>query len=142
MSRPADLLSRDSVSLGIDPDSELAHRRARVLEQAQRLRESEVANATSRGLEFIAFFDDVVDALFRDEEEWMSPLVGDHPPATVIDALHDHLEISALVSALANGIYAGCADLRILHRIGESLERHLLLESQELFPLLKGDECD
>jgi hypothetical protein len=76
--------------------------------------------------------------LFRDEEEWIFRSLRPTPRA-VIDALEDHLEISSLIQALLSEAQAGCVDLRVIHRLGESLEAHLLLEEEEIGPMFRGD---
>ena len=85
-----------------------------------------------------AFFDDTGMGLFRDEEEWIFRSLRPTPKA-VIDALEGHLEISALIQALLREAQAGCVDLRVVHRLGESLESHLLLEEEEIGPMFSGD---
>jgi hypothetical protein len=44
-----------------------------------------------------------------------------------------------LIQALLSEAQAGCVDVRVIHRLGEVLETHLLLEEEEIGPLFRGD---
>jgi hypothetical protein len=55
-------------------------------------------------------------------------------PAAMSRAYVDRVQISSLVDALSRENAAG-ADLRVVRRIGELLEQHLLLEEEEIRPL-------
>ena len=86
--------------------------------------------------DFLDFFDRNGVDLFRDEEEWVFCSLRPTPTA-IFRALEEHVEISSLVEALLNTSRAGCADLRVVHRLGGLLESHLLYEEEEIRPLLR-----
>lgn len=85
--------------------------------------------------DFLEFFDRTGVGLFRDEEEWVFRSL--HPtPTAVFRALEEHIEISSLITALIHEAQVDCVDLRVIHRLGALLERHLLSEEEEIRPLL------
>ena len=115
----------------------LVDRRHEAFRHALALRNATVENSPQVVSEFLAFFDGTGIALFRDEEEWIFRSLRPTPTA-VIQALEGHLEISSLIQALLREARAGCVDLRVIHRLGELLENHLLLEEEEIQPLFRG----
>ena len=114
----------------------LVDRRYEAFQHALALRDATPANSSHIVSEFLAFFDETGIGLFRDEEEWIFRSLRPTPRA-VVDALEGHLEISSLIQALLSEAQAGCVDLRIIHRLGELLETHLLLEEEEIGPLFR-----
>jgi hypothetical protein len=56
-------------------------------------------------------------------------------PAAMSRAYDDRVQISSLVDALSRENATG-SDLRVVRRIGELLEQHLLLEEEEIRPLV------
>ena len=116
----------------------LADRRHEAFRHALVLRDATDRNASHIVSEFLAFFDETGIGLFRDEEEWIFQALRPTPKA-VIKALEDHFEISSLIQALVSEARAGCVDLRVIHRLGELLQTHLLLEEEEIGSLFRGD---
>jgi hypothetical protein len=116
----------------------LVDRRHQAFQHALALRDVTPRNSRQVVSEFLAFFDETGIGLFRDEEEWIFRELRPTPRA-VIDALEGHLEISSLIQALLSEAQAGCVDVRVIHRLGEVLETHLLLEEEEIGPLFRGD---
>jgi hypothetical protein len=116
------------------------HRRRRARLHAKALRDAHSGNAERLARGFITFFSEELMPLFRGEEERLVALLHDDPvPPVVVHALHDHVELSALVNAMSCEVEARCVDLRVVHRIGDVLERHLLLEEQAVIPWLRSD---
>jgi hypothetical protein len=87
--------------------------------------------------EFLEFFDETGVHLFRDEEEWVFRTLRPTPTA-VLRALEEHIQISVLITALIKGAEAGAADLRVVHGLGQVLEAHLLVEEEEIRPLVRS----
>ena len=116
----------------------LVDRRRDAFRHALVLRGATERNSGRVVSEFLAFFDETGVELFRDEEEWIFRSLRPTPRA-VIHALEGHLEISSLIQALLTDAQASCVDLRAIHRLGEVLEAHLLLEEEEIGPLFRGD---
>jgi hypothetical protein len=116
----------------------LVDRRHEAFQHALALRDATDRNSGQVVSDFLAFFDDIGIGLFRDEEEWIFRSLRPTPRA-VIEALEGHLEISSLIPALLSEAKAGCVDLRVIHRLGEVLEVHLLLEEEEIGPMFRGD---
>jgi shikimate kinase len=116
----------------------LVDRRDDLFQQALALRNATDANSMHVANEFLAFFDETGTGLFRDEEEWILRS-QQTPPQAVLAAREGHIEISALIKALSREAQAGCVDLRVLHRLGDLLETHQLLEEEEVRPLLHKD---
>ena len=116
----------------------LADRRHQAFKHALALRDATDSNSAHVVSEFLEFFADIGIGLFRDEEEWIFRSLRPIPKA-VTQAFEDHLKISLLIQALLSEAQAGCVDLRIIHRLGESLETHLLLEEEEIRPLVHAD---
>ena len=114
----------------------LVDRRHEAFQQALALRDATERDSGRVVSEFLAFFDETGIGLFRDEEEWIFRSLRPTPRA-VIDALQGHLAISSLIQALLGEAQAGCVDLRVIHRLGELLEAHLLLEEEEIGPIFK-----
>ena len=112
----------------------LVDRRYDAFQHALALRDATDRNSGHVVSEFLAFFNETGIDLFRDEEEWIFRTLRPTPRA-VIDALEGHLEISSLIQGLLSEAQAGCVDLRVIHRLGELLENHLLLEEEEIGPL-------
>ena len=115
----------------------LVDRRHDASQHALALRDANDRNSGQVVSDFLAFFDETGIGLFRDEEEWIFRSLRPTPRA-VIDALEGHLEISSLIQALLSEPEASCVDLRVIHRLGESLEAHLLLEEEEIGPMFRG----
>jgi hypothetical protein len=116
----------------------LVDRRHEAFQHALALRDATDRNTGQVVSDFLAFFDNTGIGLFKDEEEWIFRSLRPTPRA-VIDALEGHLVISSLIQALLSEAQAGCVDLRVIHRLGESLEAHLLLEEEEIGPMFRGD---
>ena len=115
----------------------LVDRRCDAFQHALALRDATTFNASEVVGAFLAFFDETGIGLFRDEEEWIFRSLPS-TPEVVLDALEGHIEISALIMALVDEAQAGCADLRVVHRLGALLEAHLVLEEEEIRPLLRA----
>ena len=123
-----------AISLGW-PWGALVERRVQMFEQAVVLREVTATNLLSVVTGFLGFFQATGVGLMRDEEEWVFRPLRPAPRA-VLAALEDHIEISRLVQVLLREAQAHCADLRVVHKLGEVLERHLLMEEEEVRPLV------
>ena len=114
----------------------LVDRRHAAFAHAQALRHVMDQDSHRIVSDFLEFFDRTGVGLFRDEEEWVFRSLRP-TPAVVLRALEGHIEISSLIGALLNTLQAGCVDLRVVHRLGGLLEAHLLLEEEEIRPLLR-----
>jgi hypothetical protein len=115
----------------------LARRRYEAFRHAVALRNAKVGNSNKIVTEFLAFFGATGIGLFRDEEEWIFRSLSP-TPSIVFEALEGHIEISALIEGLLSEAQAGVVDLRVVHRLGELLQTHLLLEEDEVRPLVRG----
>ena len=113
----------------------LVDRRSSAFAQARALRSATDQDSRQVVTTFLEFLDATGVALFRDEEEWIFRSLRPTPQA-VIRALEEHIRISSLITALIREAQAGCVDLRVIHGLGELLENHLLLEEEEVRPLL------
>jgi hypothetical protein len=113
----------------------LVDRRSRAFAHAQALRSATDQDACQVVTTFLEFFNAVGVALFRDEEEWIFRSLRP-TPQVVIRAVEEHIRISSLITALIREAQAGCVDLRVIHGLGELLASHLLLEEEEVRPLL------
>lgn len=116
----------------------LVDRRCDAFTRAQELRRATEEDALDVVTAFLEFFDTTGDSLFRDEEEWILRSL-DPVPEAVSRALEGHITISSLVTSLFHEAEAGCVDVRVVHALGELLESHLLLEEEEVRPLVKGN---
>jgi hypothetical protein len=113
----------------------LVDRRSEAFAQALALKGAGEADPFAVVDSFLAFFDATGVPLMRDEEEWIFRAIRPTPPA-VIKALEEHIAISSLVYALVKEAEAGCVDLRVTGELGELLESHLLMEEEEIRPLI------
>jgi hypothetical protein len=114
----------------------LVDRRRAALAQAQLLRSATDKDSAQVVSAFLEFFDTAGNALFRDEEEWIFGSLQPTPGA-VGRAVEEHIKISLLVGALIQETQAGCFDVRMINGLGELLEGHLLLEEEQVRPLLQ-----
>ena len=115
----------------------LVERRCQAFEQAISLSKATAFDSRRVVTEFLAFFEDVGIGLLRDEEEWVLRALRP-TPKVVLSSLEQHISITSLTHALLLEAEAGCVDLRVLHQLGELLERHLLMEEEEVRPLVAG----
>lgn len=115
----------------------LIDRRCQAFAHAQALKRATQRDSHRVASEFLEFFDATGTGLMRDEEEWVFSSLRPAPGA-VIRALEEHTAISSLIQALIHEAQAGCADLRVLHRLGALLESHLLAEEEEVRPLVSN----
>jgi hypothetical protein len=113
----------------------LVDRRSRAFAHAQALCSATDQDARQVVTTFLEFFDAVGIALFRDEEEWIFRSLRP-TPQVVVRAVEEHIRISSLITALIREAQAGCVDLRVIHGLGELLASHLMLEEEEVRPLL------
>lgn len=113
----------------------LVDRRSDAFARALSLKDATESDSHRVVTEFLRFFDATGVGLLRDEEEWIFSSLRPVPPA-VIRALEEHIAISSLVQALLREAGAGCVDLRVIHRLGDLLEAHLLMEEEEVRPLV------
>jgi hypothetical protein len=117
----------------------LHDRRRHLLEQAIELQRATDATALRVSNDFIAWFNDEGARLLVDEGQLILSAIGRHVesvPSVAIQALNDHFEQRALTKALSWGLFAGCVDLRVVHRLGRLLGQHLLFEEEQLSCLL------
>lgn len=112
----------------------LVERRRATFTQARALGDATRGDVTSRAGEFLAFFECTGIDLFRDEEEWIFRSLRP-TPRVVIEALEDHIEISSRVHGLIQEASSGSVDVEVVRRLGAFLERHLVMEEEELRPL-------
>jgi hypothetical protein len=123
----------------------LCDRRRHLLEQAIELQRATDAAALRVCNHFIAWFNDEGARLLVDEEQLILSAIGRHVesvPSVAIQALNDHFELRALIRALSWGLFAGCVDLRVVHRLARLLAQHLLFEEEQLSCLLDCFEPD
>lgn len=113
----------------------LSHDHHHALVQARRLRRAAGGrNAARAAAEFTRFFADESVRHFREEEEWLFPLVVDHDEARplIVRALLEHQRLHALAGRL-EGEEAGI----VMTELAELLEAHVRHEERELFPLIQ-----
>lgn len=115
----------------------LMDRRCLAFAQAEALRSSSDTNASQVVTDFLEFFDATGDSLLRDEEEWIFRSF-EPAPEPVRRALKEHMRISSLVTSLFHAANAGCIDVRVVRGLGDLLQSHLLLEEEEIRPLISG----
>ena len=115
----------------------LVGRRYEAFRHAEALRNAKDESANQIVSAFLTFFAETGIGLFRDEEEWIFRSLSPTPPA-VLDALEGHLQISELIEGLLREAQAGALDLRVVRHLGEVLETNLLLEEDEVRPLVRG----
>lgn len=123
----------------------LHDRRRHLLEQGIELQRATDAAALRVCNDFIAWFNDEGAPLLVDEEQLMLSAIGRHVesvPSVAIQALNDHFELRALIKAVSWGLFAGCVDLRVVHRLGRLLVQHVLVEEEQLSCLLDRFEPD
>jgi len=113
----------------------LVERRSDAFARALSLKNATEADSHDVVAGFLEFFHATGVGLLRDEEEWVFSALRP-APRSVIRALEDHIAICSLIEALVREAQAGCVDLRVLHRLGELLEAHLLMEEEEVRPLV------
>jgi hypothetical protein len=112
----------------------LVDRRSEAFTHALALKAATERTSQRVAHEFLEFFDATGAELLRDEEEWVF-CTFQPVPAAVTTAREEHVAISSLTQSLSNETQAGCVDLRVLHRLGELFEGHLLREEEEIRPL-------
>jgi hypothetical protein len=113
----------------------LVDRRYEAFQRALALRNATDAHSLEIVSEFLAFFDETGIELFRDEEEWIFRSLQP-TPQVVLDALEEHIAIASLTQALIREAQVGYVDLRVVQRLGEMLENHLLMEEEAIRPLV------
>jgi hypothetical protein len=84
---------------------------------------------------FLEFFHTTGVDLMRDEEEWIFSSLRP-VPQVVLDALEEHIAISSLIQGLLSEVQAGRVDLRMVQRLGALIQTHLLMEEEEIRPLV------
>ena len=114
----------------------LVDRRYAAFAQALSLRDATQGESRRVVGDFLRFFEETGVGLMRDEEEWIFRSLRP-TPAVVIEALRQHIEISTLIQSLLDEVQAGCVDLRLVRHLGEVLESHLLMEEEEIRPLIE-----
>jgi hypothetical protein len=115
----------------------LVDRRCTWFEHALSMREVAEADADPVVSSFPTFFATDGGELFAHQEEWVFRSIDEDPlPPAVSRAYDERLEISSLVDALSHQHSAGCADLRLVRRLGELFVQHLLMEKEEIRPLV------
>jgi mannose-6-phosphate isomerase-like protein (cupin superfamily) len=114
----------------------LSHDHHHALVAARRLRRAAEADADAAAAvaSFISFFAAETAPHFREEEEWLFPLVAEVDDARplLIQALLDHQRLRALVRRLEADI-----DLEAMIDTADLLEVHVRREERELFPLIE-----
>jgi hypothetical protein len=116
----------------------LVDRRCTAFEHALSMQRVIEATAGSVIDSFLAFLAGDGSEFFADEEKWvLDPLSKDNVPSPVLRAYRDHVEISLLAAALFRERAAGFAAVTAVRRLGEMLEQHLLMEEEEIRPLLR-----
>lgn len=115
----------------------LVDRRCVAFAHAQSMREVTEAEIDSVVPSFLEFFGAEGGELFANEEEWIfQSLSKKNVPRPVLRAYSEHVEISSFVESLSLEIEAGRPDPDVVRRLGDLLEQHLLLEEEEIRPLL------
>lgn len=115
----------------------LVDRRHAAFQHALALRNATQANSGQAIREFLTFFDEAGNALFRDEEQWVFSELRP-TPVVVHRAREEHLEISGLIRTLLNEVPADRVAVGVVQHLGELLESHLLFEEEEIRPLLRS----
>ena len=113
----------------------LEERRAALFAQMLTLQNATPSNCHAVVGDFLEFFDETGIGLFRDEEEWVFRAVRP-TPMVIIRALEEHIGITSVIRALVAAAAAKCVDLRVVHHLGRLLDDHLVLEEDEIRPLV------
>ncbi len=126
----------------------LSHDHHHGLVQAQRLRraaERIPAERREAAAAFLRFFARDTRPHFREEEEWLFPLlVGAEEPATELltRALLEHQGLHALVRTLEGELAAGDVSQEVMAELAQTLEKHIRFEERTLFPLIEQVASD
>lgn len=131
----------------------LSHHHQHVLVQAKRLgraRGEEPDKASAFASEFLALWESRGADHFREEEEILLPMLARHARVRreeISEMLFQHAEIRSLIDRIAEALDGeGPLPVPLLVELGESLERHVRLEEQVIFPLVEAtlpqDEMD
>ena len=136
MSQPLERIASTQIWCGRSWEG-LVERRCQAFEQASALREATAFDSLRVVTGFLAFFKAIGVGLLRDEEEWVFRALRPTPQA-VLNALEQHITVTSLIHALLLEAEAGCVDLRVVHQLSELLESHLLMEEEEVRPLIDG----
>jgi hypothetical protein len=116
----------------------LVDRRCIAFAHSQSMKQVTERDSDSVVASFLAFFAADGGELFSHEEEWIFDSLRKHDVSPALSrAYDDHVQISSLIDALSREHAGGCADLRVVRRLGELLEQHLLLEEEEIRPLVR-----
>ncbi|HEY7560635.1 MAG TPA: hemerythrin domain-containing protein [Gaiellaceae bacterium] len=122
----------------------LSHDHHHGLVQARRLRqaaeEADPARHLRVGAEFVAYFSHEGAAHFRDEEEFLLPLLadrGDPSHSLLLTIAEEHATVRALARQIRRSVNLGTIDSSVLGRLGTLLEGHIRLEERSLFPLIE-----
>ena len=116
----------------------LVDRRCTLFARALSMRQANEVDVESVVSSFLAFWAEDGSDLFTDEEEWIfQPLNINKIPPPVLRAYNDHLDICFLVESLSRETEAGSPDLKVVNRLGELLEHHLLFEEEVIRPLIR-----
>lgn len=123
----------------------LSHHHQHVLVQAKRLgraREEERDNARAVASEFLTLWENRGADHFREEEEILLPTLARHASPrheNISEMLFQHIEIRALIDQITEALERGdLPPIPCMNELGESLERHIRLEEQVVFPLVEA----
>jgi iron-sulfur cluster repair protein YtfE (RIC family) len=121
----------------------LTHDHHHALAQARRMRiaagSQDEAELLERSREFFSFFQHETLIHFREEEEIVFPLVAGDERATPLltEVLLQHLRLHHLVALLGAQIEEGRVSADAAGELADSLEGHIRLEENKVFPLLE-----
>ena len=122
----------------------LSHDHHHALVEARRLQSAAGGNdraVTEAATAFLQFFREETVKHFREEEEFVFPLVvkGDVVPDLVLEALAQHVRIHARVQRMEQQLVAGLVEADELSELGKQLHDHVRFEERQLFPLVEQD---
>ena len=127
---------------------ELSHHHHHALVTSRRLAAAARGTAGERldaARAFLSFFEGRGVAHFRDEEEWVFPLLladDRDPPPELERALMEHARLHARAAEIRAGVVAGVVEPELLDRTSTLLAAHVRLEERELFPLVERCASD
>jgi iron-sulfur cluster repair protein YtfE (RIC family) len=124
--------------------AELSRDHHQALMEAIKLKRASDETAEQVAADFVAFFDDECQHHFMVEEQVLLPLYAKFAgletavDPLVIQMLHEHVELRALVEELR----AGDAGAQLVRELGQRLDGHVRHEERKLFPKIQGALSD
>lgn len=120
----------------------LTHDHHHALAELRRLRRAangDVRERLRQATQFLESFDSRSTHHFRQEEEFIFPLLVDEPESETLLSrlLMEHVRIHALVAALRSEVQRGTPSAALIERLVSLFVHHIRLEEKELFPAIQ-----